>query len=126
MEKELVRNSMNYERIIKNYESKLKEMENTQQYLFSNFSLEKDRFQTIIHKNEIDKVNNKFLVNTLTDNIAVMEKENENWKRLITEYRSIIENQKAQDNNELENSQIRNIQTNFEEMFKEELNEKVE
>ncbi len=125
MEKELMRNSMNYERIIKNYESKLKEMENTQQYFFSNFSLEKEKFHTIIHKNEIEKVNNKFLMNTLTDNIAVMEKENENWKRLITEYRSVIENQRVQENNELENSQIRVIQSNFEEMFKEELNEKV-
>lgn len=126
LENEFLRKTTNYERTIKNYESKLKEMENSQQYFMKNFSLEKEKLHNIIHKNEIEKVNNKFKMNSLTDNIIIMEKDIDAWKKLVTEYRSLIENQNFQVTQEIDIPSNQSIQDNFHLLLKQELEEKVE
>ena len=126
LEEEFRRNCINYERIINNYELNLKEMESSQQSFITFYAKEKEKLQIEIKSKVIENVNNKFKFDTLVNQLEVIEKENESCKKLIAEYRNLIENNHTYTEQEKDNIEVNLIQENFQEMFKQELNEKVD
>lgn len=127
LEDEYKRNINNYQRNLKNYEIKLKDLENSSQEFLTYYKSETEKFNAEIKTKVFENINNKFTIETMTQNIKVLENENETCRHLISEYRNLIDSHLSSNVNENASTteNINAIHENFQEMLSLEMDEKV-
>jgi hypothetical protein len=126
IEEEYKRNTLHYQLAVRNYQQRLKEAEDSQEELVNSFNQQKEKLQNEIKSNVINNLTQKIQIQSISDNLAIIEKDNEGWKKLIEEYKNFIQNlHKSKEDPDENIDQASTIQNNFQVMFKNECEEKV-
>lgn len=125
LEEEFKRNTAYYQRTINSYQSKLKEMEESQNEILIAHSQYKEKVNNDLKANSLTSITQRVKLEQMKENFEIIEKENENLKKLVSEYRTLLENYNKESQPEVNATSSSLSTENFPELLKVELDEKV-
>lgn len=125
LEEEFKRNTAYYQRTTNSYQSKLKEMEESQNEILIAHSQYKEKVNNDLKANSLTSITQRVKLEQMKENFEIIEKENENLKKLVSEYRTLLENYNKESQPEVNATSSSLSTENFPELLKVELDEKV-